>query len=123
MTESGPPCVLVAESNAIVALDLCETLQEAGYRVAGPLATVAATEALLEREHVDLAVIEPKLKDGDCSRTLRHLRRRGVPFILHTACHRADPITRGFGDAPWLAKPAIPWDVVIALDEIAIGSL
>lgn len=123
MKDDGTPRVLVAENNAIVALDVCETLREAGYRVAGPLATVAATEALLEHQSVDLAVIEPLLKDGDCSRTLQRLRKWGVPYVLHTTCHRDDPIARGFGDAPCLAKPAIPWDIVSALDEFAIGSM
>jgi hypothetical protein len=64
MKETGTPRVLVAESDVIVALDLCVPLQEAGERVAGRLANVAATEALLEGERIELTVSSTL-----CSRT------------------------------------------------------
>jgi len=119
MKEIGTPCVLVAESNVIVALDVCLIQQEAGEPVTGPL----VTEALSEGRRVDLAVIEPLLEDNDGSRPLRCVPRRRVPFVLHTTCHREDSIARGFGGSPCFAKPEIPWDIVITLDEFAIGSL
>lgn len=114
--------VLLTENNALVGIDLCEALVEAGYRVVGPVATVAETEALLANQAIDLAIIEPFLRDGDCTDTMRQLRRRGVPFVVHASCGRDDPLALGFTDAPWLTNPAVPRDVVITLGDIAFGS-
>lgn len=117
------PLVLVTEINEIVGIDLCEALREAGYRVAGPVSTVADAEAFLARELPDFAVIEPYLKDGDCTGTMERLRQSGVPFLVHSVVKVDGTIAWDPSDTPWLVKPAVPWDVVIALDEMAIGNL
>ncbi|KQT69410.1 hypothetical protein ASG51_14960 [Methylobacterium sp. Leaf465] len=123
MEEAGTSRGPVAESDTILPLDLYEILRKAVSRVAGPLTTAAATEALRRRQRVDPPVIEPRRQDGDRSKPFRCFPRHSVTFVLPTTCHREDPITRGFGDAAWLAKPTIPWDVVSAHDEFAIGSV
>ena len=117
------PLVLVTEINEMIGIDLCEALIEAGYRVAGPVATVADAEACLEREWPDLAVIEPWLRDGSSAGTMDRLRWRGVPVLVHAACEPSRAFDGTFAAAPWLAQPAIPWDVVIVLDDLAIGSV
>ena len=100
MTIVDDPLVMVTEINTIVGIDLCEALREAGYRVAGPISTVADAEAFLAREKPDFAVIEPCLKDGDCIVTMQRLRRRGVPFVVHSVSTPDASSAWGFDDAP-----------------------
>jgi DNA-binding response OmpR family regulator len=79
------PVVLLAESDALISMDLSDTLEKAGYRVLGPADTVAAVMYLLEQERPTVAVIDVVLKDGSCTELAHTLRHRAVPFLLHSA--------------------------------------
>ena len=116
------PSVLLAEPDAIVAMDLSEALETAGYRVLGPCATTADALQTLERERPTLAVLDVQLRDGPCIPLSRGLRQREIPFLVHTGIHRDEPAATGFRNAPWLIKPALPWDVVTLVDELALSS-
>jgi len=111
------PTVLLIEDDALVGLAVGETLEEAGYRVAGPLATQAQALAWLADRALDLAVIDLPLRDGDGSRLARALRARGVPFLVH-ADRDADACTE-LSAAPRLTKPAWHRDLVHVLDQLA----
>ena len=111
--------VLLAEADAIVAMDLTEALEGAGYRVLGPFGTTAEALLSLEQEPPSVAVIEAMLRDGPCTALGQGLRRHRVPFLVHSGLQRDDPAALGFADEPWLRKPALPWDVVALLDELA----
>lgn len=122
MREMGrQPLVLLAESDAVVAMDLGDALEGAGYRVLGPFATTAEALSCLTRETPALAIVDTMLRDGPCAALAHALRRCRVPFLVHSSLERDDPDAAGFQDAPWLRKPALPWDVVILLDEVAIS--
>ncbi|MEE8627576.1 MULTISPECIES: response regulator [Methylobacterium] len=111
------PTVLLIEEDPLVGLAVGETLAEAGYRVAGPLATQAQALAWMAGRVPDLAVIDPPLRDGDGSRLARALRARGVPFLVH-ADRSADACTE-LSLAPRLTKPAWHRDLVLVLDQLA----
>ncbi|BAQ46117.1 MULTISPECIES: response regulator [Methylobacterium] len=111
------PTVLLIEEDPLVGLAVGETLAEAGYRVAGPLATQAQALAWMAGRAPDLAVIDLPLRDGDGSRLARALRARGVPFLVH-ADRSADACTE-LSLAPRLTKPAWHRDLVLVLDQLA----
>lgn len=97
--------VLVAEAEAVIALDLERTLQGFGCAVLGPVAAVADALRLLERERPDAALLELDLKDGHAAPLAEALARRGVPFALVTAHDRGEheePVLRA---APRVPKP------------------
>ncbi|TXM70163.1 helix-turn-helix domain-containing protein [Methylobacterium sp. WL120] len=119
---SQQPSVLLAEPDAVVAMDLSEALETAGYRVLDPCATTADAVQILEREQPTLAVLDVQLRDGPCIPLSRELRQREIPFLVHTGIHRDEPAATSFRNAPWLIKPALPWDVVTLLDELALSS-
>ncbi len=88
--------VLVAEDEAIIALDLEFALRKLGCEVLGPTASVAHTLELLGRERPDAALLDLHLVDGHALRVAETLRTIEVPFILAT------------GDAPdELGHPAL----------------
>ncbi|TXN67603.1 helix-turn-helix domain-containing protein [Methylobacterium sp. WL6] len=114
------PAVLVAEADAIVAMDLSDALEGAGYRVLGPFATAAEALLSLEREAPSVAVVDLVLKEGPSDALIARLRQCRLPFLVHSGLERDDPAARDVRDEPWLRKPALPWDVVALLDALTL---
>ncbi|TNC05296.1 response regulator [Methylobacterium terricola] len=112
------PLVLLIEDDFLIGMDLSDALEQAGYRVLGPLATAVETLSLMERETPTLAIVDVMLKDGPCTALARELRKQGVPFIVHSACRPDEPLASEFQGVPWLGKPAMPRDVVAVLGEL-----
>ncbi len=114
----GGLAVLLTEDEALIGLDLSDILEGAGYRVIGPAATVAEALSFMRRDTPQMAIIDVRLRDGDCMDIVRDLRQRGVPFVVHSGCQVDEPFAAEFGDAPWLAKPASPRDVLASLEKL-----
>src|SRR3954451_13183428 len=117
------PVVLLTESDALAGMDLGDALEKAGYRVLGPVDTVAEALNLLEQATPTLAILDLLLRDGSCTGLAGELRRRGVPFLVQPEDPLAEPLASGFQGAPWLSKPALPWDVVALCDELSLSVL
>lgn len=107
--DEGPPLpaprVLVAEDEALIAMDLEMSLVDLGCAVLGPAATVADALALLLRERPDAALLDLGLPDGFAAPVAEALARAGVPFALLTG-RSADELGHpALRDAPRLDKP------------------
>jgi CheY-like chemotaxis protein len=76
--------VLVAEDNAIIAMDMDRLLQEAGYDVVGPVPTVLEALAAIRHRPPDAAVLDVGLSDGVAFPVAEKLDAVGVPFVLVT---------------------------------------
>jgi CheY-like chemotaxis protein len=112
--------VLVVEDEYLIARDLSETLEQAGIRVVGPVATLDAAMALLDR-HDDIAgaVLDVKLRGGAVYPVAEALRLRGVPFVLATG-YDLETIAPAFRNAIHCEKPVDASKVVrLLLDRIA----
>ena len=114
--------VLLAETDAVIGVDLSDALEHAGYRVLGPAVTAAEALRLLEQEKPTLAVIDVILKDGRCTELAHTLRRLDVPFLIHSDRWQEQRLSSDFQGAPWLSKPALPTDVVISIAELAASA-
>ncbi|WP_167858715.1 response regulator [Methylobacterium nonmethylotrophicum] len=117
--DEGRPTVLLIEDDPLIGLDLGDALAEAGYRVTGPLRTQAEAVEWVARSAPDLAVVDVPLRDGDGSRLARTLRRRGIPFVVHTDDERDATACADLRAAPRLTKPAWHRDLVLVLDQLA----
>jgi DNA-binding response OmpR family regulator len=116
--QSIRPLVLLLEDEAIIALDLQDELQEAGFAVAGPFRTCASALEWLRTGTPDTAILDTVLKDGPCRDIAMELDRRGVPFIIYSG-HRED--SDHFGEFPhvtWLEKPVPPSVLVEACSHL-----
>lgn len=56
--------VLVVEDNALIAMELCDELADAGYEVLGPAANSTAAYKLIDASQPDVAFIDLDLTDG-----------------------------------------------------------
>ncbi len=96
--------VLLCEDEAIVALDLKIMVEEAGYRVAGPFARVAAAMSRIDGPFV-AAILDVRLRDGDVFPIANYLSERGVPLIFHSAHIVEDDIAARFPGSRYCPKP------------------
>ncbi len=80
----GTRRILIVEDEALLALDLAQRLEKAGFRIIGPTASVAGALSLIEREGCDAAVLDVHLGRETSEGVAERLRQRGTPFVTVT---------------------------------------
>lgn len=118
---SGPR-VLVAEDNALIALDLEEILKGNGCRVIGPSLTVREAISIVDRESIDVALIDFILEDGVASPLAEFLNQKQIPFAICTG-RREDELSAHFPSTPILGKPYNPDDVTLVVNSLIASRL
>jgi DNA-binding response OmpR family regulator len=114
------PLVLVAEDEAIIALELEETLNAAGFDIAGPFATCAAAEDWLRTGHPVAAILDNVLKDGPCDKLAADLKHCGIPVVIYSGHDKGEDPFSSAWNGPWLVKPLEFTTLVDALrDEMS----
>ncbi|BDI61672.1 response regulator [Qipengyuania nanhaisediminis] len=108
--------ILVAEDEMIVAFDLCDTVEEAGYRIEGPHAGISSAMLAFQKEKPDLAILDVSLSDGAVYPLAQKLADEDVPVIFHSGRHSPEEIRKHFPKATTLIKPCPPTDVLRAVD-------
>jgi DNA-binding response OmpR family regulator len=118
---NGRPVALVLEDEALIALDLQDELQDAGYEVAGPFTTCAAALEWLRTQTPDTAILDAALKDGPCREIALELARREVPFLIYSGLSEDCQLLADFHHVPWIEKPAPPAVLVHACQQLSDG--
>lgn len=110
--------VLVAEDELIVAIDLCETITEAGFDVEGPHAGVSSAMLAFQKEKPDLAILDISLDDGNVFQLARTLTDEDVPVIFHSGQHTPAEVKAQFPGAVTLEKPCPPAEMIEAVSKV-----
>lgn len=101
--------VAILEDEAFIALDLEDSLRDAGFKIAGIFSSCAEAMAWFKDNSPDVVILDIDLADGDCGKIARLLHARDIPFVVHSASFASsgfhDPI---FLHGRWVAKPASP---------------
>lgn len=120
MTASKPLRILLVEDEFITRDHLRESLETVGYIISGEAATAREALRILDRQDVDLAIIDITLEEDETGIWLaRHIRRDyGIPFVFLTASGDTDTISAAAGTAPaaYLLKPFSLPDLFAALE-------
>ncbi|MDP9452470.1 MAG: response regulator [Actinomycetota bacterium] len=115
--------VVIAEDEAIIRLDLRETLEEAGYEVVGETGRGDEAVALVKEHEPDLAILDIKMPGLDGLSAAREItgERRAAVLIL-TAFSQRDLVDRAreAGALAYLVKPFQRSELVPAV-EVALG--
>ena len=106
------PVILIAEDEPIVGLDLCDTIAEAGYLVEGPHADLNSAMLAFQKRRPDLAILDIRLKDKGVYPFAEKLIAEDVPVIFHSGHLPLDEVDARFPDAPALAKPCPPGEIL-----------
>lgn len=101
------PRILILEDEVLLAMDLSDQLETAGFRVIGPATTVARALRLIEAEGCDAALLDVNLGPETSEAVADVLLAKGTPFIVLSGNSR-DHQPAIFQGAPWLPKPFSP---------------
>ena len=118
---SPVPYVLLLEDEPIIALDIENTLDLAGYPVK---MCTSRNEALdwLQSSLPVAAIVDLHLKDGSSADVVAELQVREVPVIICSGSHPSD-LPDDLGPVTWIAKPHSEHEIIATLKEtIRIGS-
>ncbi len=102
--------ILVVEDEAAISLLLEDMLLDFGCEVIGPAARLSAALEAVEREAVDLAILDVNVAGEPIYPVAEALVQRRVPFVFSTGYGSAG-IKDAFRDRPVLQKPFAQHDL------------
>lgn len=109
--------VLIAEDNALVAMDIEQALKQSGHATIGPFGTVVESLSELKNTHPDFAFLDVELLDGRSFKIADKLKEMEIPFIFVTA--RTDLIKEaGYSNDAVLVKPFKRRQICDCLDRL-----
>lgn len=109
-------CVLVAEDEPFIALDLALAIEDAGGQVVGPAASVKEALALLETADIAGAILDVTLADKDVTQLAELLIAHGIPLILQSGVGLPPDMAARL---PGLLVRIKPCDSAELVDELA----
>jgi response regulator NasT len=115
--------VVIAEDEAIIRLDLRETLEEEGYQVVGETGRGDQAVELARKLQPDLAILDIKMPhmDGlEAARIISQERICGVLMLTAFSQREVVEDARDAGALAYLVKPYQKSDLIPAI-EVAIG--
>jgi DNA-binding response OmpR family regulator len=119
----GKPLVLLLEDEALIALNLQDELQDAGYEVAGPFTACAAALEWLQTVTPEMAILDAALTDGSCREIALELTRREVPFLIYSGYQEDQHLLAEFQHVTWIEKPVPSAVLIQACHQLLVGCL
>lgn len=113
------PRILVAEDEAIIRLDLVETLVEAGYEVVGETGRGDDALRLVEELNPDLAILDVRMPGLDGIEVAREIvAQRSAAVLILTAFGQRELVERAAtaGALAYLVKPWQRSDLIPAIE-------
>lgn len=122
MTNDTAQRVLVAEDEAIIRLDIVETLREAGFNVVGEAGDGETAVQLASELQPDIIVMDIKMPKMDGIEAAEKIQELKIPVVLLTAFSQKELVERASeaGAMAYVVKPFSPNDLLPAI-EIALS--
>lgn len=114
--------ILVAEDELVVACDLCDTVEEAGFEVEGPHSGISSAMLAFQKEKPALAILDIELDDGIVFPLAKKLSEEDVPIIFHSGRRSQEEVAEHFPTATTLVKPSPPSAILKAVAEVLEAS-
>jgi response regulator NasT len=113
---------LVAEDEAIIRLDIVETLREAGFDVVAEAGDGVEAVAMAKIHTPDIIVMDIKMPNMDGIEAAEQIRELKIPVVLLTAFSQRELVERASeaGAMAYVVKPFSPSDLLPAV-EIALS--
>lgn len=116
--------ILVVEDEFLLAAEYALILEEAGWSVVGPAATVDEALNLLGNSSPTVALLDLHLRRDLATPVAEKLRERGIPFVAASAADDlvaiAGEVFRGIQN---LGKPLQANELILAVNGIAETNL
>ena len=114
--DSGP-LVLLVEDELLIASSMEIILEMHGYRMLGPVATVAGAVALLENTRPDMALLDYRLAHTTTELLLPILAQQRVPVCVLSGYGRQQ-LPAAYGECALLEKPFRAATLLAALQTL-----
>lgn len=98
--------ILIVEDEFLIAIHAADVIENLGFQVVGPVATIAQALDILRNERVDGALLDVNLSGTLIFPVAEELAARGIPFIL-TSGYESSGLPEIWRDRPHLRKPVI----------------
>jgi CheY-like chemotaxis protein len=108
--------VLIVEDNSLIALEISQFVEAAGYTVVGPETSVDATIRVLARHKIDLALLDVKLGGELVFPIAKDLDAKGIPYIFLTS-YSAAAIPAQHRHQPLVSKPYSPEHLLVQIRQ------
>src|SRR3546814_19826763 len=89
--------ILLIEDEPLIAMDMCDTLEDAGYTVVGPASTLDEAHELVETAKFDAALLDANLSGEAVDEVAAALTRKGMPIAFVNGFGRAATQGRASG--------------------------
>ncbi|KKB07376.1 response regulator [Devosia chinhatensis] len=107
--------ILLVEDELLTAMDVEDSLREAGWDVDGPFTSVRSTLSYLEQNRPACAVLDVRLDDGEVFPAADVLVEAGVPIIFHSGHAGRHSLSSRYPNAAFCDKPSLPEALVRAV--------
>ena len=112
--------VMLAEDEALIALDMVDCLRERGINVIGPCMSLdACLDCIDGPDAIDAAILDVDLAGQDVFPAALKLKKRGIPFVFHSGHCTADHLPPAFAGVKLYEKPAGISKIADSLKPIA----
>lgn len=114
----GGARILVVEDEALIAMELAQSIEEAGGIVAASVRSRHEALTLVEYADFHAAVLDVRLPDGTAFDVASRLAARGIPFLFCTADSQDRARFSDWPEVPVVTKPHRPEVIVNALSRL-----
>lgn len=116
------PVILVAEDEAIIAHDLCDTVEEAGFIVSGPFDDASSAMLAFQKHKPDLAILDINLAGGTAYSLAEKMMAEDVPVIFHSGQVTSAEVRALYPKASSLSKPCPPAVILETVQQALDGA-
>ena len=109
--------ILIIEDEPLIALDMEQTVKDAGFAVVGIARNAADALRTIGRLQVDVAILDANLSGQSAAPIAQRLRAEGVPFLSVSGYSRAQ-LGDWLGAAPLLGKPYAADRLIAAIIQL-----
>jgi DNA-binding response OmpR family regulator len=106
--------VLLLEDDALISIDAEDMLLALGARAVFVAHSLADAAAMLDREVIDIAVLDIRIGNGRSDTLAQDIRARDIPFIFTSGYGSESGLPDGLGNVPTVAKPYTPDALLVA---------
>lgn len=110
--------ILLVEDNAVIASEMCETLEKFGCIVVGPGRTLNEAMRLAADEPIDAALLDVDLGGAPVYPVAEFLATQGTPFAFCTGFAIEHDIRVRWPDATALQKPVSQTEVAATINDL-----